>query len=194
MHYPISSVSPTALFLPPDPHRTLSPDASVAPLGQAASQAFLVVMTLGAESQVICRVVLGWDWPGVFSWLDWALARRTGEGKCLSHDTRVSRTRASGLTHSVIWVMRPWLRWCPSGVSTIKPPPSSLPPVPLERGDDLQPTPKPWDPHAILLRAGYLRMLFDIPPPWRFFSSLSFIILVSHVFIFLSTHGQLFHT
>lgn len=65
MHYPISSVSPSALFLPLDPHRTLSPDASVAPLGQAASQAFLVVMTLGAESQVICRVVLGRDWPGV---------------------------------------------------------------------------------------------------------------------------------
>ena len=180
MHYPISSVSPTALFLPPDPHRTLSPDASVAPLGQAASQAFLVVMTLGAESQVICRVVLGWDWPGVFSWLDWALARRTGEGKCLSHDTRVSRTQASGLTHPVIWV-----RWCSSGVSTIKPPPSSLPPVHLERGDDLQPTPKPWDPHTILVRARYLCMLFDIPPPGRFFSSLSFLGLVSHAFIFL---------
>ena len=81
MHYPISSVSPTALFLPPDPHRTLSPDASVAPLGQAASQAFLVVMTLGAESQVICRMVLGWDWPGVVLVVGLGFGEEDGRGQ-----------------------------------------------------------------------------------------------------------------
>lgn len=81
MHYPISSVSPTALFLPPDPHRTLSPDASVAPLGQAASQAFLVVMTLGAESQVICRVVLGRDRPGVVLVAGLGFGEKDGEGQ-----------------------------------------------------------------------------------------------------------------
>lgn len=64
MHYPISSVSPSALFLPLDPHRTLSLMPLWLPWVRQLLR-LLVVMTLGAESQVICRVVTGRDWPGV---------------------------------------------------------------------------------------------------------------------------------
>lgn len=53
----------------------------MAPLGQAASQAFLVVMTWGAESQVIRRVVLGRDWPGVVLVAGLGFGEKDGRGK-----------------------------------------------------------------------------------------------------------------
>ena len=52
-------------------------------MGQAESQAFLVVMTLRVESQVFCRVVLGWDWSGVVLMVGLAFGEKDRRGHVL---------------------------------------------------------------------------------------------------------------
>lgn len=94
---------------------------------------------------MICRVVLGRDWPGVVlvAGLGFGEKDRRGQVPFSRHtcvqDTGQRPDSPCDLGHAAL------AEWCPSGVSTIKPPPSSLPPVPSGKEVTLQPTPKPWD-------------------------------------------------